>query len=137
MINFRWMRLSPIEWPILYIYIYIYNIYTYVYIRYQSLKNTSWVASGVWTKNLPILIQVFYPARPLPQILKLIRYLTRNIFMEKICRKPAIKTSSMCLFNFANSPKQPLHAWDFWKKLFLKEIMKKVTWFFPLHPVTF
>ena len=80
---------------------------------------------------------MFYPARPLPQILKLIRYFTRNIFMEKICRKPAIKISSMCLFNLANSPKQPLHAWDFWKKLFLKEIMKKVTWFFPLHPVTF
>ena len=25
----------------------------------------------------------------------------------------------------------------FENKLFLKEIMKKVTWFFPLHPVTF
>ena len=25
----------------------------------------------------------------------------------------------------------------FENKLFLKEIMKKITWFFPLHPVTF
>ena len=25
----------------------------------------------------------------------------------------------------------------FEKKLFLKEIMKKLTWFFPLHPVAF
>ena len=36
-----------------------------------------------------------------------------------------------------NSPKQPIHVKDFWKKVILKEIMKKVTWFFPLHPVPF
>ena len=52
---------------------------------------------------------------PLPQILKLIGYLIRNIFMEKVCRKPAVKTSSMRLFNLVNCPKQPMHVWDFWK----------------------
>ena len=57
--------------------------------------------------------------------------------MEKVYRKPAVKTSPMHLFNFGNSPKQPTHVWDFRNKLFLKEIMKKVTWFFLLHPVTF
>ena len=79
----------------------------------NSLKKPSWVPSGVWTKNLPILIVIFQPARPLPQLLKLMRYLIRNIFMEKVYQKPAVKTSSMHLFNLVNSPKQPTHVWDF------------------------
>ena len=44
-----------------------------------------------------------------PQILKLvhlIEYLIKNIFMEKVCRRPAVKTSSIYLFNLVNSPKQ-------------------------------
>ena len=81
----------------------------------NSLKKLSSVASRVWTENLPIFNCNFLPARPLPQILKLIGYLIRNIFMEKVCRKPVVKTSSMHIFHFVNSPKQPMHVWDFWK----------------------
>ena len=133
-----------IEWPI-YICIYIY-IYIYIHIGiYQisvklflwkwpkvgwgqpnvSLKKPSWVASGVWTKNFPILILMIYPARSLPQILKLIGYLIRDNFMEKVCRKPAIKTRSMCLFNLINSPKQPMHVWDLWTKVIFKRNHEK------------
>ena len=72
----------------------------------NSLKQPSWEPSGVWFENLLIL-------RPLPQILKLKGYLIRSIFLEKVCRKPAVKTSSMRLFNLVNSPKQPTHVWDF------------------------
>ena len=47
--------------------------------------------------------------------------------MEKVQRKPAVKTSFMHLFNLVNSPKQP-HIYEiFENKLVLKEIMKKVT----------
>ena len=70
------------------------------------------VPSGVWTKNLPVLIAMFQLAWPLPQLLKLIGYLIRNIFMENVYRKPAVKTSSVHLFGFGNSPKQPTHVWD-------------------------
>ena len=55
--------------------------------------------------------------------------------MKKVCRKPTVKTSSMHLLNLVNGPKQRYDIFE--KKLFLKQIMKKVTWFFPLHPVTF
>ena len=79
----------------------------------NSLKQPSWEPSGVWFENLLILIVMFQPTRPLPQIIKVIGYLIRSIFLEKVCRKPAVKTSSMRLFNLVNSPKQPTHVRDF------------------------
>ena len=94
----------------------------------------------VWTKNLPILIVMFTRLGHFPQILKLahsVEHLIRNISMQKVCKKPAVKTSFIPFFNLVISLKQRIHVWDFWKKLFLKETMKKITWFFPLHPVTF
>ena len=45
--------------------------------------------------------------------------------MEKVCRKPAVKASSMWLFNLVNSPKQPMHVWDFWKKYLFKRDHEK------------
>ena len=36
--------------------------------------------------------------------------------MEKVHRKLAVKTSSIPFFNFVNSPKQPMHVWDFEKQ---------------------
>ena len=102
-----------------------------------SLKKPNWVASEVWTKNLPILILMIYPTRPLPQILKLIAYLIRNIFMEKVCRKPAIKTRSMWHFNLENSPKQPMHVWDFWKKVISKRHHEKGNLNFSFAPSDF
>ena len=57
--------------------------------------------------------------------------------MAKVCRKPAVETSSIRLFNLVNSQNHPTHVWDFWKWLIFKRDHKKVTWFFPLDPVTF
>ena len=45
--------------------------------------------------------------------------------MEKVCRKPAVKTSSIYLFNLVNSPKQVMHVWDFWKQVLLKRDHEK------------
>ena len=45
--------------------------------------------------------------------------------MEKVCRKPAVKTSSIYLFNLVNSPKQVMHVWDFWKQVVLKRDHEK------------
>ena len=56
--------------------------------------------------------------------------------MEKVCKKSARKTSPICT-SLVNSPKQPVDVRDFWKKVVLKETLKKVTLFFPLHPVPF
>ena len=60
--------------------------------------------------------------------------------MEKVYRKPAVKTSFMHLFNVVNNPKQPTHIWDFWKQVIFKRDHEKgnlIFFFFFLHPVTF
>ena len=70
-------------------------------------------------------------------MLKLIEYLIRTIFMEKACRKPAVKSSSMRLFNLVISPKQPAHLWDFQKKIFFKRDREKVNLIFAFAPSDF
>ena len=136
--------------PIFYICIYIY-IYIYISVRLflwkwpkvgcvqpnNSLKKPSWVVSGVWTENLPILIEMFWPARPLPQIFKLIGHLIRNIFMEKVCRKSIVKTSFMRIFNLVNSPKQSMHIWDIWKYVFFERDHVKGNLIFSFPPCEF
>ena len=57
--------------------------------------------------------------------------------MEKVRREPVVKTSSMRIFNLVNTQSSQCIYEIFENKLFLKEIIKKITWFFPLHPVTF
>ena len=64
-------------------------------------------------------------------------YLIRNIFMEKVCKKPAAKTSSTRLFNLGNSPKQPMHWWDFWKKIIFKGDHEKGNLIFYFAPSDF
>ena len=51
--------------------------------------------------------------------------MTRNIFREKVCRKPAVKTSSMRLLNLVISPKQSMHIWEFWKQVIFKRDLEK------------
>ena len=67
----------------------------------------------------------------------LMGYLIRNISMEKACRKSAVETSSICVFNMVNSQNSQFMRQIFENKLFLNCAMEKVTCFFPLHPVTF
>ena len=57
--------------------------------------------------------------------------------MEKACRKPAVKSSSMRLFNLVISPKQPAHLWDFQKKIFFKRDREKVNLIFAFAPSDF
>ena len=58
---------------------------------------------------------------------------------KKYAKKSALTTSPITILNLVNSPKQPMHAKDFWnfkrdhRQDVLKETMKKLT--FPLHPV--
>ena len=92
----------------------------------------SWVSSGVWTVNLPILIVMSWPARALSPNIEtwsFERVFNIEIFMEKVCRKWAVKLSPIRLFNFGKYPKT-VNACK-------KEIVKKLTWFFHLHTVLF
>ena len=57
--------------------------------------------------------------------------------MEKVYRKPAVKTSSMYLFNLVNSPKQPTHVWDFWKQVIFKRDHEKGDLIFSFAPSHF
>ena len=55
----------------------------------------------------------------------LIEYLTRNIFMEKSCKKYAPKAGPRLLFILINNPKQSLHARNSFKnKIFWKGIIE-------------
>ena len=45
--------------------------------------------------------------------------------MEKVCRKPVVKTCSMHLFHLVNSPKQPMHVYDFWELVIFKRDHEK------------
>ena len=68
---------------------------------------------------------------------KLIGHLIRNIFMEKVCGKPAVKTVPYAFLIWWTAQNSQCMYEIFENKLVLKETMKKVTWFFSLHPVAF
>ena len=72
----------------------------------------------------------------------LMGYLIRKIFMENACKKTALKTSSITLVNFVKVPKTANSCKKLLKifkkdhrKDILKEIMKKLTSYLPLHSV--
>ena len=45
--------------------------------------------------------------------------------MEKVCRKPAVKSSTICIFDLVNSPRNPMYVWDFWKQVVFKRDHEK------------
>ena len=55
----------------------------------------------------------FRPHSPNSKTLAFYSVINKQHFMEKLCRKSALKTNSITLLNFGNSPKQPMHAKDF------------------------
>ena len=57
--------------------------------------------------------------------------------MEIVYRKPAVKTSSMHLFDLVNSPKQPTHVWDFWKYVIFRRDHEKGNLIFSFAPSHF
>ena len=54
--------------------------------------------------------------------------------MEKVYRKPAVKSSSMYVFNLVNNPEQPTHVWDFRKYVIFKRDHEKDNLTFSFAP---
>ena len=57
--------------------------------------------------------------------------------MEQVYRKPAVKISSICLFNLVNSQKYSTHVWDLWKQAIFKRYYEKGNLIFPFTPSHF